>query len=409
MAVIKVSQTIGLPPSTYVSDNMVRNSIPIAEIRPCQPSFKLGMSIFELNETDGWNRYIKILNSHGFTIDPPIKLAFLADNFPTDSFTNEYGESFLQKFTDVASGGAAAISQFFGVRSADVALERITKGLKERPGVLGMIGGGFEEAQKQVGKLKESLIAGMGPGGGAAVEKMGGVFKSVLTGARVDFPQVWKNSGFAPSYTMTIRLYNPTPSSHTSTKQHIIGPLAALALLGIPISEEGDTYNWPFLHKISCPGIYNLDPAFISNITVVKGGDQQQIAHNQRLGIVDIRIDFGSLYNSILAEEGKNISNRPTLRTYLKALEGGKKTTDVYAAPAGASASSSQRIKLLESPYTVITPSGRVSLIQNPHTARRGQEASSFETDSGSRVSAREITLANNLEDQMDEQTPGFG
>ncbi|MCK5601514.1 hypothetical protein KAR91_06595, partial [Candidatus Pacearchaeota archaeon] len=137
----------------------------------------------------------------------------------------------------------------------------------------------------------------------------------------VDFPQVWKNSGYTPSYTMTVRLYNPNPASLTATQKYIIGPLAALMLLGLPRSKDGSTYNWPFLHQIRAPGIYNLNPAFIQNVAVIKGGDQQSIAWNQRLAMVDVRIDFGSLYNSILAGEEYDSEMRPTLRNYLAAME----------------------------------------------------------------------------------------
>ena len=388
---IKVPSVIGLPPSTYVSDNMVINSIPIATITPCVPSFQLGMSIFQLNEDEGWRDYSRILNAHGFTATSPINVAFLADNFPTDSFTNEYGESFLQRFTDVASSGAAAISQFFGGRDAGKTLSNISEALKAQGGTLGMVGGGMQEAVRQMEQLKEAF-AKTGPAQAAVVNRLGGMIGKLMTGARIDFPQVWKNSGFTPSYTMTVRLYNPRPGNSATTKEYIIGPLAALILLGIPISTDGDTYNWPFLHKISCPGIYHLNPAFIGNITVVKGGDQQQISHRQKMGIVDVRIDFGSLYNSILAEEGSTIPHRPTLRTYLKALEGGKKLYDVKNLPSGVRAGGATLIEATK----------------NVYTARKSQPSSNFETEVQPRVSTGDKNLAANLENMSELDAAGF-
>ena len=92
-------------------------------------------------------------------------------------------------------------------------------------------------------------------------------------------------------------------------------------LLGIPISTDSVTFSWPFIHRIYSPGIYDLDPAFISNITIIKGGDQQQISYKQRLGIVDIRIDFGSLFSTMLATKG-DPRNRPTLKRYLQGISG---------------------------------------------------------------------------------------
>lgn len=325
---ISLPEVFGLPPSTIVSDDVLKNSMPVAEIFPSRPAFVSGLNIFTLE--DAWDTgkgsdpsYSSLLNDHGYSVEgKSIKVAFLADNFPTDTFTNEYGESFLQKFTDVASEGAAAISQFFGARTAGEAFNTATERLIKAGGVAGAAG----TAAKSAGQQVKSVINNLGLGG------PGGTVSSLLAGARVDFPQIWKNSGYQPSYTMTIRLYNPEPRSSEATEKYIIGPLAALLLLGIPISRDGNTYNWPFLHRVSCPGIYNLNPGFISNITVIKGGDQQQISYNQRMGIVDVRIDFGSLYNSILA--GGNLkSGRPTLKTYLKSLKEKRSTLELKSPP----------------------------------------------------------------------------
>jgi hypothetical protein len=157
----------------------------------------------------------------------------------------------------------------------------------------------------------------------------------LAAGGRIDFPMLWKNSTFAPSYTMTIRLYNPNPASREITAKYIIGPVAALLLLGLPQSVGEGAYSWPFIHRIWSPGIYNIDPAYISNITIVKGGDQQQISWKQRMGVVDVRIDFGSVFNSILSNASES-RNRPTLKGYLSAMAGEKYgvkgMTDLYRA-----------------------------------------------------------------------------
>ena len=105
-----------------------------------------------------------------------------------------------------------------------------------------------------------------------------------------------------------------------ATEKYIIGPIVAIMLMGVPRAVDASTYTWPFLHRIECPGLYELNPGFISNITVIKGGDQQQISFQQRLGIVDIRIDIGSLYSSILADSRRVTSQRPTVYDYARVL-----------------------------------------------------------------------------------------
>jgi len=320
-----LESVLGLPPGNYTTDDVIKASMPIARITPCEPEFQPGFTLFKIAPKQ--RMYLDLLESHGFTTKMPLQLAFLADSFPTDTFSNEYGESFLQKTTDVASSAAGEINQIMGTKKATDAMDKITKALEGTKtksagvnAVVGGIGSALDFTKSGLTGLGNMLANNTGGFGGMA-KSGANLVDRMLAGARVDFPQVWKNSGFAPSYTMTVRLYNPSPGNLESTRRHIIGPICAIMLLGIPRTIDGSTYNWPFLHKIQAPGIYNLDPAFITNITVIKGGDQQSIGWNQRLAMVDVRIDFGSLYNSMIAGEKYESQSRPTLKNYLAALE----------------------------------------------------------------------------------------
>ncbi len=317
-------QTFGLPPGSHVSDEMIINSMPVFEITPCKPHFEKGLNLFNVEED--FVTYNNILANHGYTAPNPINLAFIADNFPTDSFVNDYGETFLQKFTDVASQGMSQMAQMMGATTATDAARQMGlysgQAAKDMKGTMaGKMLNTFSDVATGTANQAERLIQSqamsnmLGTGGANVINKM-------VAGHRVDFPQIWRNSSYTPSYTATVRLYNPNPGSNASTKHHIIGPLAVILCLSLPRTTDGNTFSWPFFHQIEAKGIYNLSPSVITNVTVVKGGDQQQIAFNQRMGVVDVRIDFVSLFNSILLEEnGKGNDDRPSLRGYLKALE----------------------------------------------------------------------------------------
>lgn len=343
MATIKVER-VGLPPEyeTYVSRHVVENTMPLAEIYPCKPQFKTGMTLFTLEED--WGTYSKIIKNLGFSIgDSPLRVSFLADNFPTDTFTNEYGETFFAKMADVASQGIRDIMQITGSRSVSGAA-RTVSGMIDR--LAESVGGPVGEMIKAGGGMTGNL--------GERIKNIeqksatAGTVSSVLAGNRVDFPQVWRNSGFSPSYTMTIRLFNPKPGNLEVTKKYIIGPLAAILALGVPQSQDGNTYSWPFFHRVKSPGIYNLNPAVITNISVIKGGDQQQISQKQLLGMVDVRIDFVSLFNSLLVEKsGSKIKNRPTLKSYLDALEEEKATPTPHYSRVGSAAAVSEVPRLI--------------------------------------------------------------
>lgn len=314
-----VLEIIGLPPSTHTSDNVLRNSMPIAEIIPCVPEFSEGLSLFQLKPDIV--TYQRVLKNVGIEFNgESISVAFLADNFPTDSFSNEYGETFLAKAADLGSGAIGDLAQMSGSGKGSEMLhhyETAFRGIGEQQE--GLAGAGFSGMGALLGSAGDIMAAAEGMGGQKG--NVATLISKLATGHRVDFPQVWKGSSFAPSYSMTIRLYNPKPGSAKSTQDYIITPLAMILVLGLPRTDDGDAYRWPFFHRVNCPGIWGLDPAVITNISVIKGGDQQQIAFNQKLGIVDLRLDFISLYNTLLCQEGdKSISNRPTLKTYLDSL-----------------------------------------------------------------------------------------
>ena len=316
--IVPLDFIFGLPPDAHFpgTNQILRSSMPIARIHPGVPSFKKGIDLFE--RINSWENdplaYHTMLKKHGFSIPGKdyVEVAYLADSFPTDSFTNEYGENFLQKFTDVASEGAQSLTQIAGGRDLSSALGNIISAFGGDK-LLEMGSGAMAKAKKALGPKATGAI---------------NMLDRMMAGQRIDFPMVWKTSGFQPSYTMTVRLYNPDPGSRATTRKYIIGPIAAIMLLGIPISEDGSSYSWPYIHKIVSPGIYDLEPGFISNITVIKGGDQQQIAWNQQLAIVDVRIDFGSLYSSMMAAPNVINKDRPTLKKYIAGMDSEKEVSD---------------------------------------------------------------------------------
>jgi hypothetical protein len=331
-------------PGPY-DQRLINNAMPIVHIQPGIPDFERGIDLMRrqpafskgtesayseesLKKIDTRKSYLDLLRELGFNLKQPspsisnhLTCAFLADSFPTDTFTNEYGENWLQKITNVGAEGLHGVAQMLGARSFTGMIESATKkaaGIGEEVGGLGgtIIGGAADVAGfgiNQLNKLVEALPEQSG------LRRLAQNVNVLAAGGRIDFPMLWKNSVYQPSYTMTIRLYNPNPNSKSSTAKYIIGPVAALLLLGLPQSIGEGVYSWPFIHRFHAPGIYTLDPGYIASMTVVKGGDQQQIAWNQRMGVVDVRIDFGSVFNSILSAASAS-RDRPTLKGYLDAM-----------------------------------------------------------------------------------------
>jgi len=333
MATIEVNPfrgIIGLPPRSHISDDEIINSMPILKITPGKPYRSEGITVFRIKPD--WNLYGDILGNNGYKIGAqPIRIAYLADNFPTDSFTNEYSETFLQNITQAASSGMSQVSQMLGSRTIGEGAQTLINEIAGLGSAVGgftgdIITGGANMMQSGMATANKFMKTMEESGGGQGILASGAkTVGELLAGHRIDFPKVWVNSGYEPSYTITVRLYNPFPGNNDALKKYIIGPLAVILTLGLPIDQDpssGAAYSWPFFHKIVSDGIFDLNPGIITNITVIKGGDQQQISHAQTMGIVDVRIDFGSVYSSMFSEAGKPyVKERPTLYNYLNAME----------------------------------------------------------------------------------------
>jgi hypothetical protein len=331
-----LNDTIGYPPRSHISDSEIINSMPVVEITPSKPYFESGLTLFRVSAD--WEKYDKILKNQDpsfSTPSKPLRFAYIADSFPTDAFTNEYGETFLQKITDVASQGIGDLVQMTGSKTIGEALEKVGKGtvsVGEKVG--GMIGEGLKQAGGMAASLglgATNLIKEMESSQTSLGKTIGGglaVAHGLASNHRIDFPMVWKNSSFTPAYSLTIRLWNPNPSRYDSLNNFIIYPLAVILCLALPTTENGFSFSYPFFHRVVSKGIFTLDPAVITNISVIKGGDQQQIGHNQFLGMVDVRIDFAGLFTSMVLEEnGRVPGDRPTLKKYLDALREPKYNT----------------------------------------------------------------------------------
>ncbi len=321
-------EILGLPPSTPETESIIKSTFPVMEIIPSlskdfsQNLFKLSPAITE---------YKSLLNAHGYGINGnSLKVAFVVDSFPTDTFSNFYAESFLGSGLQVMSDEASQIMQMMNARTGTEGAAQILRGINAVGKATGL--GWMDKMATGLGNVGSEIqqkfteVTGQLGGFGKALQNAATLANRALGGGRIDLPQIWKNSGFSPSYTITVRLFNPNPGNLEVTKKYIIGPLCAILLLALPRTKgDGVFYDWPFFHDIRVPGLLKLPESYIGNITVIKGGDQQIISYKQNMGMCDIRIEFGCLFDTMVASDsGAAIEGRPTLREYINELGDGR-------------------------------------------------------------------------------------
>jgi len=374
--IYKIPRIIGLPPLTSnfpggdpaAEANAVIDTMPMLEIKPCvrKTGFNAdGQNLYRLY--DAWGNYDAYANKMGEDIlknenikkiqdqsfddnfsmfmyknynislsncsDRILKFCYLAESPISESFSNDYGSSFIENVTngfrqetlgefaqiagmsDVSSGDIGKVSgKLFGKEIGD----KVTSGINR----LDNMGRNF------MGKIS---------GNDGLYNKIKSHVKSGAMGHGMDYPDIWKSSNFSPSYSFTIRLYNPLPGDQESTEKYIIGPLATIMSFVLPRTHDGHHYYYPWPCKFRVPGLIPWYPGYVKNVSIIKGGDHNQIAWNQRPAIVDVKIDFSILYNVMVSGSYSNEYDTPNLkkwldefankRNYQKSSEDGKQPT----------------------------------------------------------------------------------
>jgi len=305
-----------------MTDQILR-SMPVAYLQPMQQHGELGLEIFTLQPA--WDEYSYYLGTQEIDVGnnkDKLKVMYQDISPMSETYTNTYSPSDILSSVSGGLGGVAGELLYITGKNIDQNIESLTK--SKNALVSGAAG-----AAKDFLDTAESAVGGL-IGGNAGTRIAHQMREALVKGQKIDFPMMWKGSSFAASYDLSIRFYNPSPASDYYYGNLILGPLAAILALTLPktaidltnpSSEQDLTYQWPFLLKFTIPGLVNLDAAYISNVSVVKGGDVNDRAWNNRPNIIDIRMTISSLYNTMLMTPDKpKKSQQPVLLTELENL-----------------------------------------------------------------------------------------
>lgn len=342
---IKLQKIIGMPPKTehVFTDTRLYDSMPVLELYPMKPKISNGLQFMTLESA--YDDYKKILNFHGFDLDVSagkqcLNICFLHEGSISESFSNDYGDSFLSKFANVASEGISEARQILGASNFD---ELQKKGQAVAKNIVSKVAG------DTIGGFADSIFSGanniLDSGQEFLKNLMGSkAGENLLIGNRLDLPLLWKGSSSTFDYNFSIRLYNPNPSSDSAHEKYIVGPLVALLLFCMPRSNDGVTYKWPFYCTINAPGMFKINHGCIKDISITKGGDGGVFTYSQRPTIIDIKISVTELFSTRVAleEDGVNDVKIPTLHNYIESLREKKPISSISHYTAGEDSASSK-------------------------------------------------------------------
>ena len=290
---------------------LVEHSLQLVYIRPMETKIDKSINIYKGQHA--WDKFVSYLSAN--EISPGnnnSKLTVCLNNITplTENYQNEFGQSELfGSLQSVASGGLQEAA-FMGGYNGQQSLQNVA----DKGGIIGSAAGAANAAINKVGDIAGEL--GMGADGQADLKSM-----MANPTQKIDIPSMWKGNSFQAQYEISVRLQCLNVNDDKTYGSKIIASLGALMQFVTPKSENGKFYQWPFLMQFEIPGLVNLPLAYASNMSVVKGGDVQDLSWQWRPNIVDVRMTINTVWGVTINSLNKiPDTDRPTVLKQLNTL-----------------------------------------------------------------------------------------
>lgn len=203
-----------------------------------------------------------------------------SDSSFQDSFANETSESSLSSTINTLSDKARELQFLLGTAK-------------------GAVGEAFDKVDGTLSAIKEQIndIVKNVAGGNTIFTTIANSVKTIVSGGRLLFPQIWSNSTFSKSYSISIKLTTPN-TDRVSWFLDIYVPLCHLMALVLPRSEYVNSYTTPFIIKAFYKGMFNIDMGIITEMTFTKGKEGSWTKDSLPT-VVDVSFTIQDLYSAM--------------------------------------------------------------------------------------------------------------
>lgn len=188
-------------------------------------------------------------------------LVFFADcgNQTDDSFSNSTTQSQLLSQLNSLSDLGREISFITGIADANGTMV-LNK----------LLDGGIYTLDKATN------FANLAIGKGNLISNIISKARTILSGGRMLFPEIWADSSFSRSYSFRMKLISPS-GDKLSVFLNILVPIYHLLALVLPRQSKGtpEGYYSPFLVKAACKSLLNIDMGIITDLNLTKGGEAE--------------------------------------------------------------------------------------------------------------------------------------
>lgn len=177
-----------------------------------------------------------------------------------------------------------------------------------------MVGEAFDKVDGTLGPIKQQIdnIVNKIAGGNSIFTTIANSVKTIVSGGRLQFPQIWSNSSFSKSYSISIKLNTPN-TDRVSWWLNIYVPLCHLMGLILPRSEYINSYTTPFIVKAFYKGMFNIDMGIITEMTFTKGKEGSWTKDGLPT-VVDVSFTIQDLYSTMSMTSTESMFKGKTLQ-----------------------------------------------------------------------------------------------
>lgn len=256
----------------------------------------LGIQDIELNGSKldkfNWESFtksgIKSIGDFGSYTSVPFYVD--ADTSISESFSNSTTQSMLAGTVNSASDMAKELNFLLGYGAG-------TKNIAEAVDADGDI----TQSINNVADMATKLL-----GAGGFFSNLGSHLKTVASGGKLVFPEIWSDSSFSRQFNVRFKFIAPDPSN-LSVYMNVLVPLFHLIALVAPQMPENNPNGYinPFLVRAIYKGVFNIDMGIITDMSVTKGAECQWTPEGVPTSI-DVDIGIKDLYNAMSITSTKN-------------------------------------------------------------------------------------------------------
>jgi len=221
----------------------------------------------------------------------------------SESISNEFGDS---QIAGVANSVSEAVNEFHYLTNGS---------LKNTAGKAG------DKIGEALDQLTSSISEIFG-GEKTEIGQLGDAVSAASMGNKLIWPQIWKNSTFSRSYTLSFEFISPYGSPEAIFR-YVYLPFITLLTLAMPKQIGTNGYANPFLIRLDMPGCFTSDLAVIQQMSWRKGGNDNLFTSDGLPLAITVDITVQDLYpNMMMSESWSQLRHNTGMHSFLDNMAG---------------------------------------------------------------------------------------